>query len=139
MKILNFFLAALPLTLLIGCGEQQTPQATTQDKKAELCTNLARLNTSVAALKSMSPNSTVGDFRKAQDAVKASFDAVKTSTQTVKEAKTSDLDAAYANLDKAMRAVPNNLTLQQARQSVTPQITAVEQAQATMRAGLSCS
>ncbi len=65
MKLFKFFPVALPLILLASCAIQESPQSTqespqsTQDKKTELFTNLARLNTSVAKLKSMSPSSTV--------------------------------------------------------------------------------
>lgn len=137
MKPFNFFLAALPLFLLASCTTQK-PQANVQDKKAELCTNLARLNTSIATLRSLSPSSTVGDFRKAEDGVRTAYNNVKTSAQAVQEAKTAQLDQAYANLDKSMRSVPNNATLQQAAQSITPQVTAVQSARDQMNAGLNC-
>lgn len=137
MKPFNFFLAALPLFFLASCTTQ-SPQATTQDKKAELCTNLARLNTSIVTLRSLSPSSTVGDFKKAQDQVREAYNNVKTSAAAVQEAKTADLDAAYTNLDKALKSVPNNATLQQAAQSITPQITAVQSAREQASAGLQC-
>jgi predicted Zn-dependent protease len=136
MKSFNLVVASLPLLVLVSCAN---PQATTQDKKAELCTNLARFNTSVATLKSLSPNSTVGDFRKARDQVKTAFNEVKTSAQAVQEAKIVDLEAAENNLDKAISKVPNNATLQQATQSVAPQVAAVESAQQQMQSGLGCS
>lgn len=138
MKPFNFLLAALPLLLFASCTTTQTPQATTQDKKAELCTNLARLNTSIAALRSLSPSSTVGDLKKAQEQVRADYNNVKTSAQAVQEARVADLDAAYANLDKAIAAVPSTATLQQATQSVTPQVTAVQTARDQMNSGLQC-
>ena len=92
-RVFSFFLAALPLSLLVGCASG--PSASTQDKKAEACTNLARFDTAVATLKSMSSSSTVGDFRKAQDQVKATFADLKTSAGSIQEAKTGDLEAAY--------------------------------------------
>lgn len=138
MKPFNFLLAALPLLLFASCTTQTTPQATTQDKKAELCTNLARLNTSIATLRSLSPNSTVGDLKKAQEQVRTDYNNVKTSAQAVQEARVADLDAAYANLDKAIAAVPSTATLQQATQSVTPQVQAVQTARDQMNSGLQC-
>jgi hypothetical protein len=132
-------LAALPLLLLASCTTQtQSPQANLQDKKTELCTNLARLNTSIATLKSLSPSSTVEDFKKAQDAVRTAYNNVKTSSQAVQEAKVTELDQAYANLDKALQAVPNTATLQQAAQSIQPQVQAVQTARDQMNAGLQC-
>lgn len=136
MKPFNISLTALPLLLLISCASP--PQATTQDKKTDLCTNLARLNTSVATLKSMSPSSTVGDLRKAEEQVRVAYNNVKTSAQTVQEARTADLDRAYAELDKSIKRVPNNATLKQAAQSIAPQVAAVESAQVQMRSGINC-
>jgi len=138
MKPFNFLLAALPLVFLASCATPQAPQATLQDKKTELCTNLARLNTSIATLRSLSPSSTVGDFKKATEQVKTAYNNVKTSAAAVQEAKTAELDTAYANLDKAIAAVPANATLQQATQSVTPQVQAVQTARDQVSAGLQC-
>lgn len=137
------FLAVLPLLLLVSCTANETSQSTqstqsTQDKKTELCTNLARFKTSVATLKSMSPSSTVGDFRTAQDQVKTTFNDVKNSARNVQDAKAEDLERAYENLDKAVRDVPNTATLQQATASVSDEITAVETAEAQMQSGLNC-
>lgn len=136
MKRVYIVMAALPLLFAASCAGQQ---ATTEDKKAELCTNLARLNTSIAALKSMSPNSTVGDFRTARDQVKTAFADVKTSAQSVQESRVADLEVAQNDLDKAITNIPNNATLQQATQSVAPKVAAVEAAQSQMRSGLGCT
>ncbi len=137
MKPFSFLLAALPLLVLASCTTQ-SPQANLQDKKTELCTNLARLNTSIATLRSLSPSSTVGDFRQSVEQVKTSYNNVKTSAQAVQEAKTAELDVAYTNLDKAVTAVPSNATLQQAAQSITPQVQSVQTARDQMSTGLQC-
>jgi uncharacterized phage infection (PIP) family protein YhgE len=138
IKSFSFLLASLPLLFLASCSTPQTPQATLPEKKTELCTNLARLNTSIATLRSLSPSSTVGDFKKATEQVKTAYNNVKTSAAAVQEAKTAELDAAYANLDKAITSVPSNATLQQATQSVTPQVQAVQTARDQINTGLQC-
>jgi hypothetical protein len=135
-RAFNLFLATLPLVLLIGCTAE--PPQSTQDKKAELCTNLARFNTAVATLKSMSPSSTVGDFKQARDQVRTTFNDVKQSAQTVQEAKVTELEQAYQDLDTAVTAVPDTATLVQARDSIAPQVAAVEAAQSQLDAGLNC-
>jgi uncharacterized protein YPO0396 len=135
-RVFSFFLAVLPLSLLVSCAKEPAPS--TQDKKAELCTNLARFKTSVATLKSMSPSSTVGDFRKAQDQVKTAFDTLKTSAAAVQDAKTADLEAAYNTLAKAVAAVPNTSTLSQAAASIAPNLAAVEAAEDQIKSGLNC-
>lgn len=135
-RLFQFLLAGLPLALLISCTNQ-SPQST-QDKKAELCTNLARFNTAVATLKSMSPSSTVGDFRQARDQVKTTFAAVKTSAQAVQEAKVAELETAYQALDNSVTSIPDTATLSQAASSIAPQVAAVEAAENQMSAGLNC-
>jgi hypothetical protein len=129
-------LAGLSLFLLVSCTNESSQS--TQDKKAELCTNLARFKTAVATLKSMSPNSTVGDFRQARDQVKTTFAAVKTSAQSVQEAKVAELETAYQALDTAVTSVPDTATLNQAAASIAPQVAAVEAAEDQVSSGLSC-
>jgi len=135
-RFFTVLLSSLSFLWLASC----TPQTaqTTQDAKATLCTNLAQFNTSVATLKSMSPNSTVGDFRQARDQVKTTFDAVKQSAQTVQEAKTAELEQAYQDLDKAIAGITDGMTLAQATATIAPQVAAVEAAQTQLDAGLQC-
>jgi hypothetical protein len=135
-RLSSFLLAGLSLFLLVSCTSE-SPQST-QDKKAELCTNLARFNTAVATLKSTSPSSTVGDFRQARDQVKTTFAAVKTSAQSVQEAKVAELETAYQQLDRAMSSIPDSATLSQAEASIAPQVAAVEAAEDQMSSGLDC-
>jgi Tfp pilus assembly protein PilF len=138
-RVSKFFLAALPLFLVVSCSSPSAPPAaTTQDKKAQLCTDLARFNTAVATLTSMSPSSTVGDFRKAREQVKTEFSTVKATAASVQDSKIGDLEKAEQDLEKAIAGVPNTATLQQAVTSVTPQVKAVQTAEATMKAGLNC-
>ena len=136
MKIAHFSIAALPLMLLAACGSQ-APESVA-DQKAQLCTDLARFNTSVATLKSMSPSSTVSDFRAARDEVKANFEQVKLTAQSVQEAKVAELETAYQGLDSAVQSIPETATLQQAMHSVSEQVVAVEDARAQMNTDLNC-
>ncbi len=133
---LTISLGMLSLVLLVSCTRQPAP--TTDDKKAELCTNLARFKTAVATLKSMSPNSTVGDFREAREQVKTTFDAVKTSAQAVQAAKVAALEQAYMGLDKAVGGITDNMTLAQASAAIAPAVTMVETAENQLDAGLQC-
>ncbi len=136
MKIAHVFFVALPVMLLAACGGQAPPSVA--DQQAQLCTNLARLNTSVATLTSMGPSSTVSDFRAARSEVKANFDQVKMTAQNVQAAKVADLEAAYQGLDAAIQGIPETATLQQAKDSVSGQVTALEAARSQMNADLNC-
>jgi len=136
MKIAHFSVIALPVMLLAACGSP--PPQSVADQQAQLCTDLARFNTSVATLKSMSPSSTVSDFRTARDQVKANFEQVKLTAQNVQEAKLADLETAYQSLDGAIQSIPETATLQQAMNSVAEQLAAVEAARSQMNTDLNC-
>lgn len=140
-RMLSFLLVTLPLLLLASCtnnATQTTEAPTTQDKKTELCTKLARFDTSVATLKSLSPSSTVGDFKNAQEQVRVAYNDVKSAASTVQDAKSADLDRAYQDLEKAMKAVPNTATLNQAANSIKPKVEAVQAAEDQMRSNVKC-
>jgi hypothetical protein len=136
MKIAHVSLVALPVMLLAACGGQAP--LSVADQQAQLCTDLARLNTSVATLTSMSPSSTVSDFRAARSEVKANFDQVKLTAQNVQAAKVADLETAYQDLDAAIQSIPETATLQQAQGSVSEQVTALDAARSQMNADLNC-
>lgn len=135
-RMANLLSIALPLLVLVGCASQ-SPQVT-QDPKAELCTNLARFNTAVATLKSMSPSSTVGDFRSAREQVQTTYAAVKESASNVQDARATELERAYQALDQSLQTISDSSTLSQAAASIAPQVAAVEAARTQMQAGLNC-
>jgi outer membrane murein-binding lipoprotein Lpp len=56
-----YFVFAVPLLLAVSCSNEST-----QEKTARLCTDLATLNSAVENLRSLDPNSTVGDLRTAE-------------------------------------------------------------------------
>ena len=136
MKIAHFSVIALPFILLAACGGQAAQSVA--DQQAQLCTDLARFNTSVAALKSMSPSSTVSDFRAARDEVKTNFEQVKLTAQNVQDAKVAELETAYQDLDSTIKSIAETATLQQAMDSVAEEIVAVETARDQMNVDLNC-
>lgn len=136
MRTAHFFVVALPVMVLAACGGQTPPSVV--DQQAQLCTDLARFNTSVATLKSMSPSSTVSDFRAARDEVKTNFQQVRMTAQNVQEAKLAELETAYQGLDSAIHSIPETATLQEAMDSVSDQVTAVDNARNQMTADLNC-
>jgi multidrug resistance efflux pump len=136
MKLIKFSLTALLLLFLASCANETTPTAA--EKQAALCTDLARFRTSVASLKSLSPNSTVGDLKQAQDEVKATFNQVKTSAASVQEARVAELEQAQGELDTAIQGISDTATLQQATESVAAEVAAVEAAQVQMESSLNC-
>lgn len=136
MKSFKVLLTTLLFLVLASCTSESTPTAA--EKQAQLCTDLARFRTAVASLKSLSPNSTVSDLKQAQDQVKTAFGEVKSSAANVQEARVTELEEAKANLDKAVQDIPETVTLQQASESISEEVAAVEAAQAQMESGVNC-
>jgi hypothetical protein len=133
VKTVHLTLIVFPLLLAVSCSNE-----TTQEKTARLCTNLATLGSSVANLKSINPNSTMGEFRTAEREVKTAFGEVQTSARDVQEARLDDLQTANNNLDEAIQDIPSNATLQEAVISISDEVLAVEVAQDQLRSGLNC-
>lgn len=127
------FIFAVPLLLAVSCSNEST-----QEKTAQLCTDLATLGSAVTNLKNIDPNSTVGDLRTAEREVKTAFSDVQASARDVQDARLDDLESANNNLDKAIQDVPNDATLQDATISISDEALAVEAAQAQLRSGLGC-
>jgi hypothetical protein len=133
VKTVYLTLIVFPLLLAVSCSNE-----TTQEKTARLCTNLATLGSSVANLKSINPNSTMGEFRNAEREVKTAFGEVQTSARDVQDARLDDLQTANNNLDRAIQDIPSNATLQEAVISISDDVLAVEVAQDQLRSGLNC-
>jgi hypothetical protein len=126
---------SIPLAFLaFSC----TSAPTVSEAQQKLCTSLAGLKTSLAALKSLSPNSKVSDLKRANEAVEKSWANVTSAAQVYKEAKADALDSAYQGLNKAIKSIPNNATLAQAQQSLVGPIAAVEAAQEQLNSTLKC-
>ena len=65
----------------------------------------------------------------ARDEVKTNFEQVKLTAQNVKNAKVAgNLETAYQDLDSTIQNIPETATLQQAMDSVSWQVAAVEAA-----------
>jgi predicted RecB family endonuclease len=146
-RVFSVLLVSLPLSLLVSCSKE-TPQAqdtkvapslSTEDKKATMCTDLARFKTSVATLKSKTSNSTVGDLRKAQEQVKTTLVELKASALAVQDSQVADLETATKNLETAIAAIPDTATIAQAGAAIAPSVVAVEAAEAKTKADLKCS
>ena len=142
MKQFNFVLALLPLTLMTGCIT-----ATIRGKQAEICSNLAVLNTSISVLKraGSASTSTISSLKQAEEQVRAAFRDFRNSTEEDQEPKTEDLEKAYQdlekayeNLDKEIKNLPDKLTITQARALISDNLTTVESALAQTKSGLRC-
>jgi predicted nuclease with TOPRIM domain len=132
---MNYRILTLSASLLVLATSCAAPVADTQ---AKLCTSLAQLKTSLAGMKSLSPTSTVGDLKKAQEEVKKAWGDVQTNAQALGDARADNLNQAYNDLDRAVNAVPNKATLSEGTASVQDEVAAVSAAQDQLYSGLQC-
>jgi molecular chaperone GrpE (heat shock protein) len=143
MKRFNFGLGLLPLVLMTGCVI-----GTVRGKQAELCSNLALLNRTVAALNQVArdPASPIEALKQAEERVSNAFKEFRNSAKdTVQEAKADDLEKAYKDLEKAyedldekVKDIPDKSTMAQARVSISENLATTESALIQVKSGLRC-
>uniref|UniRef100_A0A832M439 Uncharacterized protein n=1 Tax=Oscillatoriales cyanobacterium SpSt-402 TaxID=2282168 RepID=A0A832M439_9CYAN len=135
MKRFNFVLALLPLVLTTSCVTRAV-----REKQAQVCGNLADLNSAIAVVRRISSasTSTVSALKQAETQVTTAFRELKASAKDVQETKLDDLEKAYEELDKAVKDLPDQSTITQARTVIADKITTVESASLQMKSSLRC-
>lgn len=135
MKRFQVVLALLPLVLITGCVTRAV-----REKQAQLCGDLAALNSAIAGVRRASNTSqaTVETLKQAEGRVTAAFREFKASAQDVPDAKMDDLETAYEDLDKTIKELPNQSTIGQAKVFLTNKVTTVESAVTKTKSGLRC-
>lgn len=131
-------LASLLVVLITGCVTRAIRQ-----KQEELCKNLAMMNTSIAAVRTISntAQATAEMLKQAEKRVTTAFRDVKASMQDAPaEAKANleELEKAYEDLDKTVQDIPDKSTVDRVRASVIDKVTTVESAIAKSQSGLRC-
>ncbi len=122
-----------PALILAGC------QPSVQKAETIYCKDLANLKQSLAELAAITPDSKVGDVRKARNNVDRALSDVKRSAAQVKEARTNALEKATDDLDRTIQNLPNRDTLAQAAATVKPKVAAVEAARAQLESQVNCN
>lgn len=135
MKRFQVVLALLPLVLITGCVTRAV-----REKQAQLCGDLAALNSAIAGVRRASNTSqaTVETLKQAEGRVTAAFREFKASAQDVPDAKMDDLETAYEDLDKTIKELPNQSTIGQAKVFLTNKVTTVESTVTKTKSGLRC-
>lgn len=134
MKKPTTMLLTISALILAGCGQPSVPKA-----EANYCKDLVALKQALVELAAITPNSKIGDVRKAQANVDKALAHLKKSTAEVKEAKLEAVEKAYNDLDKTIKKIPNRDTLAQAAATVKPKVEAVEVARAQLQTQVNCN
>jgi hypothetical protein len=119
-------LGAAVLLVAAACNNA-TP---TPDPTVAFCDSLKTLTTAVADFKKLDAQSTIEDIQTSAAAVKSDFDAFKTAAGSLASDQVKAIESAVSELQTAVKNVPDTDTVEQALQSLRPQIQAVEAARA---------
>jgi hypothetical protein len=79
--------------------------------EAQLCADLAGLETALDDLQAINETNTVDELQAAQDDVKQAVDDVKSSAVDVADARVDDVDGAYTTLDEVVTGVEGDQTI----------------------------
>jgi hypothetical protein len=139
IKTIIVGLALLPSLTLVGCQPSvQEAEQKVEKKETQACMKLAELEQSLITLAAITPDSTVGDVKKAQEEVTQSIAELKASLQELDQAKLQALEVANDELDKNIQTLPEQDTLAEAAATIQPQVEAVEAARAQLSSDLEC-
>jgi outer membrane murein-binding lipoprotein Lpp len=140
MKRFIFSLALLPLLVVSGCMTRAV-----REKQAQICSNLATLNSAIAVLRGISNSTTVGvgALKQAEDQVSVAFRNVKAAVAGGQETTIDDLEKTYDDLHQAVQDIPDQSTTTQAiasttKASITDKVITMEAASLRMKSGLRC-
>lgn len=132
--ILMVSLIVLGLVTVPGCTEELTPE----EAKTELCASLAELQTQVARLGTLTPQSTVDDVKAIGADIQTAYDDVQSKAEQVAEVNVNELQQAYQDLDAAIEGIPGDATVPEALAVIETQWTAVNTAWQDVIADANC-
>ena len=116
-----------------GCGEEST-----EDAKKQLCEDLQGLQTALAGLTDISLESSVEDLQANQKEVQDAWNEVVDSASKVAEAQINDLRDAVNGLVDTIKNIPSDISISEAIQLITAQLSQVESAWAELTSSLNC-
>ncbi|MGL3805739.1 hypothetical protein ACSYDW_06530 [Paeniglutamicibacter sp. R2-26] len=129
---------SLTLTAVLGASLAAC-SSTPEENTAAACDSYAAFVGAVAEVKtSLTSAPTVGEIKEARDKVASSYADLQKSLEKVEADRKDALDAAWKNLDKAVSDVDSDMTVPQAKDSVSDDIAGVETAQKGISEALKC-
>ncbi len=117
---------------IVGC------QPSVEQAKVQLCSALAGYDQAVTSLQAIQGNSTVGQLKDAQKAVDKAAQQVNDAAEKYQKAEVREVKDSYQQLERKIKSIPNNATLAQAQQSISPDIQNLRSALQQMRSSVQC-
>lgn len=123
MKTLIVLVIAAALLGLTGCT-RQTPE----DAMAKLCTNVQNFDAAVQQMQQITPETTVGDAKKARAAAADAWQQVTRSAEKLSEVRVDSIQEAWTNLERTIDSISNRDTIAEATAEVVIAATQVRAA-----------
>jgi hypothetical protein len=136
LRSIGSLILATGLILGVACSDDDSDD--TQGAEAQVCNDLAALDTALAQLRSLSASSTVNDAQSALASVKDAVDDIRSSARESAEAQVNDLEDAYEDLETAVRNVSSDQSLSQAATSLQADVANVAVAEANLKRSSNC-
>jgi uncharacterized protein YPO0396 len=127
--------AAVAALLLFSaaCEEESTVE-----QQAALCTELTALSTDIQNLDDISPTSTVGELKDAEQAVREQAEEVRRAYRALQESKADDLKQAVDNLEDSVTDISNSTTIAEAKANIAQNVVAVRTTTAALTTQFNC-
>jgi HAMP domain-containing protein len=113
-------------------------QETTAEKRENLCSELAELNTDIENLENIGPTSTVGELEDAEEAVREQAEEVRRAFRALEESKADDLKQAVDNLESSVSNIPSNMTVAEAKAAIAQNLVATRAAATALTTRFQC-
>jgi len=131
-------LAAIAAISMVTASTANAAQEKDAKKQQEVCANMNTLDAAISNLERIGPQSTVGDLKQAGDNVRKSYDTFIKSAESYAKPQADNLNNMINELRTSVKNIPESMTLSQARESVSGDVTQVRMAAAQLEHKLDC-
>lgn len=132
------WILVVSVVLILACGAAGCVQPTQEEAQTQLCQDLGELGVALENYDNLTANSTVEDIRDAEDQVTAAMEDVRASADQLADVQVDELDSAYNDLENAVQSLPDDMTAEEALQTISPELQAVRSERQNLLGELNC-
>ena len=130
----------IPVVVLVAlaCSDDDDDGSAELDAEAQLCADLATLQSADAAFDTLSSASTIEDVQAANDAYSEALDDVVSSANDLGEIRAQPIEDAYASLDSAIDDLDGSTNIADGLVAIEDELAAVDAAYIEAFSGVVC-